>query len=504
MVEFGLLGPVQIWAAGRPLGGGQPRQRLVLAGLLADAGQLVTAEQLVDRVWGHAPPAGARRALHSHIARVRGRLALAAGPGQERAALVHHSGGYVLEVDPDRVDVHRFRRLVARAGEPGCAASERVNLLREAVGLWRGEPLAGLPGQWAARVRGGWHRQRTQAVVAWANAELRAGSPAAVIGPLTDMVGEYPLVEPLSAVLMRALSAAGRGAEALACYRVARTSLVSELGTEPGAELQEVHRAVLRGDLDRAVLRGDLDRAAPVSTVDDRAGSVLSPGAPRAGERAVAGPASPPAGELVGMSLVELAVNRLRDEILSGRAVPGERLIEEQLTRRLGVSRAPLREALRLLGEQGLVEHTPRRGARVAVLSRRDVEELYAVREVIERHVVATVLPITDPAGLSGMRDGLASMAAAVSSGDLVAAGYAHRGFHAALAALAGNRQLSAMYESVLLKLQLYLTASRRGPDGSAASADGVGRHGRLLRAVESGDRELTQHELASHGGPAA
>jgi DNA-binding GntR family transcriptional regulator len=471
MVKFGLLGPVQIWTAGHPVDGGQPRQRLVLAGLLVDAGQVVTAEQLVDRVWGHAPPAGARRALHSHIARVRNLLALAAAPGQKPAALVRQSGGYVLEVDPDQVDVHRFRRLVIRAGEPGCAVGERVDLLREAVGLWRGEPLAGLPGQWAARVRGGWHRQRTQAVVAWATAALRAGTPDAVIGPLTDIAGEYPLVEPLTAALMRALYAAGRVAEALACYRAARTGLVNELGTEPGAELQEVHRAVLRGDLDRAAI----------------------------------GPASPPLGEpeLVGVSLVELAVNRLRYEILSGRAAPGQRLIEEQLTRRLGVSRAPLREALRLLGEQGLVEHTPRRGARVAVLSVRDVEELYAVRDVLERHVVATFLPIADPAGLSGMREGLAGMAAAVRSGDRVAAAYAHRGFHVALAALAGNRQLSAMYESVFLKLQLYLSASRRGWDGSAAAADGVGRHGRLLRAVESGDRELTRHELASHGGPA-
>ncbi len=494
MVKFGLLGPVQVWTAGRLVDGGQPRQRLVLAGLLADAGQLVTSEQLVDRVWGQAPPAGARRALHSHIARVRKLLAVAAGPGQEPAPLVHRFGGYMLDIDPDRVDVHRFRRLLIRAGEPGCAESERVGLLREAVGLWRGEPLAGLPGQWAARVREGWHRQRTQAVVAWADAELSSGTPDAVIGPLTDLAGEYPLVEPLTAVLMRALYGAGRGAEALACYSAARTCLVNELGTEPGAELQEVHRAVLRGDLDRPAL---------VSAVDGPPRSRTAPGIAR-GEPAVIRLASPPVGELVGMSLVELAVKRLRYEILSGRVEPGERLVEEQLTRRLGVSRAPLREALRLLGEQGLVEHIPRRGARVAVLSRRDVEELYALRDVLERHIVATVLPIADPAGLSGMREGLASMAAAASSGDPVAAAYAHRGFHVALAALAGNRQLSAMYESVLMKIQLYLAVSRRDSDGSAAAADGVGRHGRLLRAVESGDRELTRHELESHSQPAA
>src|SRR5664279_1231948 len=84
-------------------------------------------------------------------------------------------------------------------------------------------------------------------------------------------------------------------------------------------------------------------------------------------------------------SLVDLAVSRLREEILSGALVPGERLVEEQLTKRFRISRAPLREALRLLGEQGLVEHLPRRGARVTTYSDRDFDELFAVRDALER-----------------------------------------------------------------------------------------------------------------------
>jgi DNA-binding GntR family transcriptional regulator len=95
--------------------------------------------------------------------------------------------------------------------------------------------------------------------------------------------------------------------------------------------------------------------------------------------------------ELETYSLVELAVDRLRRDILSGRSDPGERLVEEQLTRRLGISRAPLREAMRLLAQQGLVEHIPRRGARVATLSDDDVRELYEVRDVLERHAIATM-----------------------------------------------------------------------------------------------------------------
>jgi DNA-binding GntR family transcriptional regulator len=92
------------------------------------------------------------------------------------------------------------------------------------------------------------------------------------------------------------------------------------------------------------------------------------------------------AGNVLGAtSLVELATRRLRGEILSGRLLPGERLVEEQLTRRFGISRAPLREALRLLGQQGLVEHLPRRGVRVAELSARDIDELFGLRDALER-----------------------------------------------------------------------------------------------------------------------
>src|SRR5664279_4232740 len=94
---------------------------------------------------------------------------------------------------------------------------------------------------------------------------------------------------------------------------------------------------------------------------------------------------------LHSQSLVELAVSRLREDILAGALVPGERLVEEQLTKRFQISRAPLREALRLLGEQGLVEHLPRRGARVTTYSDRDFDELFAVRDTLE-HFASSLL----------------------------------------------------------------------------------------------------------------
>lgn len=247
-MEFRLLGPVEIRNAGRTQLAG-PRQRCnVLAALLVDAGRIVTVETLVDRVWGDAPPPAARSTLYAHISRIRQLLAQV---GSE-AHLVRQHGGYVLEVDPERVDLHRFRHLVDRARTYPVAGAEPLVLLREAVGLWRGEPLAGIAGEWAARMRAGWGREQVEAVVAWAQAELTIRNPAAVLGPLSDLAGQYPLVESLTAVLMRALYAAGRAADALDQYATTRRRLVDELGTDPGPELQDLYQAILRRRLSPA------------------------------------------------------------------------------------------------------------------------------------------------------------------------------------------------------------------------------------------------------------
>jgi DNA-binding GntR family transcriptional regulator len=202
-------------------------------------------------------------------------------------------------------------------------------------------------------------------------------------------------------------------------------------------------------------------------------------------------------GELESYSLVELAFNRLSQEILSGRTDPGERLVEEQLTRRLGISRAPLREALRLLAQQGLVEHIPRRGVRVATLSDEDVRELYEVRDVLERHAVKSRPADAD---LSGLRAALDVMGKATETGDRLAIADAHRQFHVAVVALGGNRQLSALYESVLVRIQLYMAVNLRREAEVADAADGVHRHERLMAAVERGDADEVLAELSAHG----
>lgn len=202
-------------------------------------------------------------------------------------------------------------------------------------------------------------------------------------------------------------------------------------------------------------------------------------------------------GELESHSLVELAFNRLSREILSGRTDPGERLVEEQLTRRLGISRAPLREALRLLAQQGLVEHTPRRGVRVATLSDDDVRELYEVRDVLERHAVQGIRPGAD---LSGLTAALEVMRKATDAGDRMAVADAHRRFHVEVVALGGNRQLSALYESVLVRLQLYMAVNLRREAEVAQASDGVQRHERLFAAVERGDADGVLSALSGHG----
>lgn len=205
---------------------------------------------------------------------------------------------------------------------------------------------------------------------------------------------------------------------------------------------------------------------------------------------------------LASSSLVELTVNRLRREILAGALVPGERLVEEQVTRRFGISRAPLREALRLLGEQGLVEHLPRRGVRVATLSDLDAEELFEIRDVLERFAITRALPCT-PADLQPVRTELAIMRRAATTGDRLELADAHRRFHVALVALAGQRQLLLAYEPILLKLQMHMALNLRRESEVAAPLDGTRRHDVLLEAVENNQVETVLEALASHGAQA-
>ncbi|MCX4238910.1 AfsR/SARP family transcriptional regulator [Streptomyces ortus] len=263
MVDVQLLGPVELLVGGRVVEVGPPQRRTVMAALAVDVGRPVAADAVIERVWGTHAPDGARNAVHAHVARIRRMCEQAAETAREPLRLVRRSGGYLLEARPDQVDVYRFRHLIEQARVADRTNPARVRLFGEALGLWRGEPLSGLQGQWAARMRESWRRQHQDAAVGWARAELDLGDPASVIGPLTGLLGEYPLAEPLAEVLMRALHDTGRGAEALDCYAAVRERLAEELGADPGPALRQLHQAILRGQGSEAVPRSRLPAQRP-------------------------------------------------------------------------------------------------------------------------------------------------------------------------------------------------------------------------------------------------
>src|SRR5947208_15842290 len=136
-MEFRMLGEVQVLTAGRQLDVGTPRQQAVLAALLLDAGRPVPIETLVDRVWSADPPAEARNVLYSHLSRIRQLIKRAAAhDGGAGVCVERRHAGYVLDLDPDLVDLHRFGRLVDQGRDPHRTDAERVRALAEALELW--------------------------------------------------------------------------------------------------------------------------------------------------------------------------------------------------------------------------------------------------------------------------------------------------------------------------------------------------------------------------------
>ena len=244
-MEFRILGPVQVWAGGRSFPVGEPRQHAVLAALLVDAGHPVTIDTLVDRVWGDSAPPGARRSLQAHVAKIRRALQSAA----DSQLLVRGGGGYMIAADIAQVDALRFQDLVARCRPTTVDEQRRASRLREALGLWHGEPLAGVAGTWAERVRRAWRQEHIDATLMWARAEIRLGNATTALGPLTALAEEQPMLETAVATLMQALYAAGRPSDALDRYDAIRTRLRNELGMDPGPELRASHQAVLRHDM---------------------------------------------------------------------------------------------------------------------------------------------------------------------------------------------------------------------------------------------------------------
>lgn len=239
-IEFRLLGPMELRINGDTIELGTAKQRAVLAVLLTAEGRPVTIDALVDRVWGDEPPDQVRKTVYSYMSRLRGLFR-----GHTATPLIRAGGGgYVLDVPPEAVDMHRFRRFAERAREPATAEHVRRDLFCEALNQWRGTPLTGLAGTWAERVRHGLEQQRINAAAEWAALELRLGPPEPVIDRLYALLADHPLAEVLSGQLIRALHRAGRNAEAVAHYGMVRRRIMAELGVHPSQALRAIYREI--------------------------------------------------------------------------------------------------------------------------------------------------------------------------------------------------------------------------------------------------------------------
>ncbi|WP_188317068.1 AfsR/SARP family transcriptional regulator [Solihabitans fulvus] len=251
MLEFRVLGPVELRADGAVVPLRAPGRRALLAALLLSANRVVTVDRLVNALWGQLPPPSAVANLRSHVAVLRGLLAAACG-GEER--VVTRPGGYLMTVRPGELDLGVFEDLVGRGRQALRLEQHEVGarLLGEALDLWRGQPLANvtLHGAGEAEVVS-LEEARLDVVEDRLRALLACGDNAAVIGAASGLVVEHPLREPLWALLMLALHRAGRQADALAAYTAVRTRLAEELGLDPGQELRRLQHEILVGDATR-------------------------------------------------------------------------------------------------------------------------------------------------------------------------------------------------------------------------------------------------------------
>lgn len=251
-MEFRVLGPTELWSAGQQADLGAARERSVLAILLLTPRTIVPAEALIDRLWGTRPPPKARESLSVYVARLRASLRQAA---EDSVRLAGRANGYALDVDPEMVDLHQFRRLRRQANSLIASGDyhHAATLLREADALWRGQALAGIRGDWVARMRDSLEEERRAAILERVESELELGRHADLVGELRGLMAQYPLDETFVAHQMTALYWSGRPGDALSLYRETRGRLVDEQGTEPGPVLAELHQRILRRDPQLAV-----------------------------------------------------------------------------------------------------------------------------------------------------------------------------------------------------------------------------------------------------------
>jgi predicted ATPase/DNA-binding SARP family transcriptional activator len=259
-VEFRILGPLEIASEGGLVQLRAAKHRALLAVLLLHANQVVSYGRLLDELWGEEPPATAIKTLQVYVAALRKAL------GSER--IVSRARGYLLRAEADEVDAARFELLVGDAQQlrEAGAAAEAAERFREALSLWRGAALADV--SFESLARGEVERLEELRLTVLAErieCELLRGRHGDVIGELEALVSEHPLHERFRGQLMLALYRNGRQAEALETFHDARRTLVEELGIEPGLELQDLNRRMLKQDPELEVASGS--RPLPSGTV---------------------------------------------------------------------------------------------------------------------------------------------------------------------------------------------------------------------------------------------
>ena len=243
-MEFQILGPIAVRNGSGDLSLGGNKPRAVLAVLLLNPNQPVSAERLALALWGEDAPGGAVKTVQVHVSRLRKALG-------DPDVLKTTQAGYCLRVREGELDAEQFEGLVedARQAMADGQAETASALLRQALGLWRGPALAELAHEpFAAQEIARLEEQRLAALELRVEADLAAGRHAEVVGELHTLVVENPLREQLAAQLMLALYRCGRQTEALEAYASVRRTLVEEMGIEPGPQLRERQEAILRQD----------------------------------------------------------------------------------------------------------------------------------------------------------------------------------------------------------------------------------------------------------------
>jgi DNA-binding SARP family transcriptional activator/tetratricopeptide (TPR) repeat protein len=241
--EFHLLGEVRVCLEEQPVAVGHARQRYVLAVLALETNRPVAVDTLIERVWGeHRTPVHPASTVHTYVSLLR--RALSPIPA---VSILRGPAGYLLAVDEQVVDAHRFTRLVDRAratADDECAAG----LIEQSLALWRGEPFAGLDTPWSSAVRATLVERRLAAQLDLTDIRLRLGRHSALLAELSELVEQHPLDERLTGQLMLALYRNGRQAAALAEYRRIWQRLADDVGSDVGPELGALHQRILAAD----------------------------------------------------------------------------------------------------------------------------------------------------------------------------------------------------------------------------------------------------------------